>query len=461
MGQCHSTRYGSVGSQQLRPQGLSADADEGAPGEECPICFLRYPSLNRCICCSSDICTECYVQVRWRRGGVQSGSACPFCKGIFAVTYRGPLSDKDRAVLAAERAALAAAQQRARENEEREADEQRRLRLEAAAAAASAPPATPDVHSPLGALLRASLGAAEPATPSPDPGPNPCRRPRAAARQARAVDARLMEYVPPNILTATDGLDLDLDLNELMLMQAIYASMAEQGAPGAVLELPDGNKVLVLLTSDATRERAESEKVAAAAAAERGTQDTYTAPPDPADAALRDALDRRDAAFQHYLARVPSSVTGSGEGSAAAAGNPNPSGGGGARWESDAELAARLNAADAALLAALSARGNPLYPEPNPDLIPSPDDVRSSLAVQQPAGASAEGRDGLGAGGDPDEGQNFVPNARPRRMETDTELAARLNAADAAFAAALNARDAGARRVLRRSLLGWGAVWAF
>ena len=53
--------------------------------------------------------------MRWRRGGAPSGSACPFCKGLFAVTYRGPLSDKDVAVLAAERAALAAAQQRARE----------------------------------------------------------------------------------------------------------------------------------------------------------------------------------------------------------------------------------------------------------------------------------------------------------------------------------------------------------
>ena len=35
--------------------------------------------------------------------------------------------------------------------------------------------------------------------------------------QARGVDARLMEYVPPDILNATDGLDLDLDLNELMV----------------------------------------------------------------------------------------------------------------------------------------------------------------------------------------------------------------------------------------------------
>ena len=37
------------------------------------------------------------------------------------------------------------------------------------------------------------------------------------AVQARGVDARLMEYVPPDILNATDGLDLDLDLNELMV----------------------------------------------------------------------------------------------------------------------------------------------------------------------------------------------------------------------------------------------------
>ncbi len=55
------------------------------------------------------------LQVRWRRGGLQSGSACPFCKGFFAVTFTGPLSEKARAAAAAERAALAAAQKRARE----------------------------------------------------------------------------------------------------------------------------------------------------------------------------------------------------------------------------------------------------------------------------------------------------------------------------------------------------------
>ena len=32
--------------------------------EECPICFLFYPALNRSACCNKGICTECYLQVR-------------------------------------------------------------------------------------------------------------------------------------------------------------------------------------------------------------------------------------------------------------------------------------------------------------------------------------------------------------------------------------------------------------
>ena len=31
--------------------------------EECPICFLFYPALNRAQCCSKSICTECFLQV--------------------------------------------------------------------------------------------------------------------------------------------------------------------------------------------------------------------------------------------------------------------------------------------------------------------------------------------------------------------------------------------------------------
>nr|GMD33316.1 E3 ubiquitin-protein ligase DA2L-like isoform X2 [Ipomoea batatas]GMD34979.1 E3 ubiquitin-protein ligase DA2L-like isoform X2 [Ipomoea batatas] len=32
--------------------------------EECPICFLYYPSLNRSRCCLKGICTECFLQMK-------------------------------------------------------------------------------------------------------------------------------------------------------------------------------------------------------------------------------------------------------------------------------------------------------------------------------------------------------------------------------------------------------------
>jgi hypothetical protein len=32
--------------------------------DECPICFLNYPSLNHSRCCKSVICTECFLQVK-------------------------------------------------------------------------------------------------------------------------------------------------------------------------------------------------------------------------------------------------------------------------------------------------------------------------------------------------------------------------------------------------------------
>ena len=42
-----------------------ADDSESRPElEECPICFLGYPCLNRSKCCASSICTECFLQVK-------------------------------------------------------------------------------------------------------------------------------------------------------------------------------------------------------------------------------------------------------------------------------------------------------------------------------------------------------------------------------------------------------------
>ncbi|MCO5589418.1 hypothetical protein L7F22_043385 [Adiantum nelumboides] len=54
-------------------------ADEFAPElDECPICFLFFPSLNRSRCCLKSLCTECYLQIK--ASGYAPFTNCPFCK---------------------------------------------------------------------------------------------------------------------------------------------------------------------------------------------------------------------------------------------------------------------------------------------------------------------------------------------------------------------------------------------
>jgi hypothetical protein len=175
------------------------------------------------------------------------------------------------------------------------------------------------------------------------------------------------------------------------------------------------------------------------------------APPDPADVALREALDRRDAAFQHYLARRDPAAGADRGGAGAAPEAPAAAGAGPSRWESDVELAARLNAADAALLAALGARGN-LHVSPAAASAAGP----GQGSGQGQGQGSGQGSDALAPAGDlpaghassrrPGSDANPTRAPAPDSYETDAQLAARLNAADAAFVAALNARSAGAER---------------
>ncbi|KAM3241406.1 hypothetical protein ACQJBY_054400 [Aegilops geniculata] len=49
---------------KLAPCYPGADDAAGGDLEECPICFLYYPSLNRSKCCSKGICTECFLQMK-------------------------------------------------------------------------------------------------------------------------------------------------------------------------------------------------------------------------------------------------------------------------------------------------------------------------------------------------------------------------------------------------------------
>uniref|UniRef100_A0A7C9CMT5 RING-type domain-containing protein n=1 Tax=Opuntia streptacantha TaxID=393608 RepID=A0A7C9CMT5_OPUST len=71
--------------------------DESDTGllEECPICFLYYPTLNRSRCCMKSICTECFLQMK--NPNSSRPTQCPFCKtSNYAVEYRGVKSKEER-----------------------------------------------------------------------------------------------------------------------------------------------------------------------------------------------------------------------------------------------------------------------------------------------------------------------------------------------------------------------------
>ncbi|GMH24236.1 hypothetical protein Nepgr_026079 [Nepenthes gracilis] len=62
--------------------------------EECPICFLYYPTLNRSRCCMKSICTECFLQMKNPNSTLPT--RCPFCKTPnYAVEYRGLKSKEE------------------------------------------------------------------------------------------------------------------------------------------------------------------------------------------------------------------------------------------------------------------------------------------------------------------------------------------------------------------------------
>ena len=116
--------------------------------DECPICFMCYPCLNKSRCCSSEICTECYLRVlapsnapeEYDRAGrrLLRPPKCPFCKTEgYGVAFGGAKSDADRAAEAEERAALAKALEAARAADLTEQAERRARRASVEAQRAS------------------------------------------------------------------------------------------------------------------------------------------------------------------------------------------------------------------------------------------------------------------------------------------------------------------------------------
>ncbi|XP_078428327.1 E3 ubiquitin-protein ligase DA2-like isoform X2 [Wolffia australiana] len=93
--------------------------------EECPICFLHYPSLNRSRCCMKGICTECFLQMKPPDSACST--SCPFCKtSNYAVEYRGMKSKEERGLEEMEEQKVLEAKIRIQQREQQEDEERER-----------------------------------------------------------------------------------------------------------------------------------------------------------------------------------------------------------------------------------------------------------------------------------------------------------------------------------------------
>ncbi|XP_078176956.1 E3 ubiquitin-protein ligase GW2-like isoform X2 [Carex rostrata] len=97
--------------------------------EECPICFLYYPSLNRSKCCTKGICTECFLQMKPPNS--TRPTQCPFCKTPnYAVEYRGVKSKEEKSMEQVEEQKVIEAQIRVRQQEIQEEEERMKQKQE-------------------------------------------------------------------------------------------------------------------------------------------------------------------------------------------------------------------------------------------------------------------------------------------------------------------------------------------
>lgn len=80
-----------VGDGKLAARSKGAEVETKDINQECPICFLYYAETNVTKCCSANLCTECYLQVRPQK---EKHSTCPFCNSTkLAVSVANKLSD--------------------------------------------------------------------------------------------------------------------------------------------------------------------------------------------------------------------------------------------------------------------------------------------------------------------------------------------------------------------------------
>ncbi|CAA6665605.1 unnamed protein product [Spirodela intermedia] len=199
--------------------------------EECPICFLYYPSLNRSKCCTKGICTECYLQMKSFRS--TRSSQCPFCKSSnYEVDYRGMMTKEERRMEKIEEQKVIEAKIRMQQQER--LDEEERIERRK--------------------IMDLSNGIMNPGGIECRELPSSSSSDRDSTSFIKFFNATMLLYIcrPKQWICFTSDHtcfacqqeaftnqtkqvtdDFDLDLEDIMVMEAIWLSIQENGGGGA------------------------------------------------------------------------------------------------------------------------------------------------------------------------------------------------------------------------------------
>ncbi|KAI8011700.1 E3 ubiquitin-protein ligase DA2 [Camellia lanceoleosa] len=171
------------------------DEECGFDLEECPICFLYYPSLNRSRCCTKGICTECFLQMKTPNS--TRPTQCPFCKTLnYAVEYRGVKTKEEKGIEQIEEQRVIEAKIRMRQQELQDEELRMLTRQEISSSSRSMLPG--EVGYSTGEVDEEIVSSQEP--------------PRQSLRPRQNRDD-----------------EFDLDLEDVMIMEAIWLSIQESG----------------------------------------------------------------------------------------------------------------------------------------------------------------------------------------------------------------------------------------
>ncbi|KAI3996585.1 hypothetical protein MKX01_009417 [Papaver californicum] len=205
-------------NEKLAPcfDGVEDISDDSDDLEECPICFFFYPSLNRSRCCMKGICTECFLQMK--PSPFTQLTQCPFCKcSRYTVEYRGARTKEEKCIEQAEEQKVMEAKIRMRSEELQNSDQ---VRL------ANRNLSVMEVQSPALGFMEVSNGGVQ------DLG----------AFNLPSADGHV-DASESSILNAWNerNAEFSVDLEELMMMEAIWRSIQDTASHKCASERSSGS----------------------------------------------------------------------------------------------------------------------------------------------------------------------------------------------------------------------------